>query len=610
MQVPSSRPPDSVSISIDDFRRCDLSVSNDFGAWYYTWGIRFGERGATAFQAGDLPLSRCYWVLADACSLQLHPDNCNEPLQPGSIDEKGLPRGLSALAAHVPILGEAYAEFESPLLRARLAEVCWLLRRPKRQLNDALAAIGAYVQTPIDPDTWFEEGSEQRWRRAARLAMQLRAPGEKHLKLIADALSGIVHKELAPGAETKVALSVSRILTVLPAELTNLEAIAALLVARAEEYRRKRDWHFAELHLKQAREFFRDGDSAADAAVLLAEVHTAEAEGRKEGNSPSYMAAADFYNDAIQVLTTIPKAYRQARGVAERLAQLHVLMREAQLKSVDEFAVVRTPPVDISKEVKASADAVAGLGAVEAVVELATILSGASKERARTEAVESLQKHSFSRLFATKHVASDGRTVRKTSPAGDLVDTSSANETVFTKMVQDHQFRIRLVVPCTIVPAWQQIVLEHFIEEQDLYDICARSSVVPHGRQWIIAKGLKAGFDGDFTVALHLLVPQLEHIVRTQLGLAGVKTVTVDDGISMENGLSTLVKLPDTERIFGPDFTFELRALFCEQAGPNLRNDLAHGLLGPGETAGAASVYAWWFMLRLVVLYDLADAAR
>ena len=46
----------------------------------------------------------------------------------------------------------------------------------------------------------------------------------------------------------------------------------------------------------------------------------------------------------------------------------------------------------------------------------------------------------------------------------------------------------------------------------------------------------------------------------------------------MELGLSTLVAMDEMDEVFGPDLAFESQALFCEQAGPNLRTDMAHGL--------------------------------
>ena len=68
--------------------------------------------------------------------------------------------------------------------------------------------------------------------------------------------------------------------------------------------------------------------------------------------------------------------------------------------------------------------------------------------------------------------------------------------------------------------------------------------------------------------------------MRWHLKAAGIKTTNLDsDGIENENGLSTLMDLPEVTQIFGEDISFELKALFCDPFGPNLRNELAHGLL-------------------------------
>ncbi len=96
------------------------------------------------------------------------------------------------------------------------------------------------------------------------------------------------------------------------------------------------------------------------------------------------------------------------------------------------------------------------------------------------------------------------------------------------------------------------------------------------------------------------MVPQVEHLVRWHLKSAGVKTTTLSaDGIENENGLSTLVDLPEVETIFGEDLAFELKALFCDAFGPNLRNELAHGLLGDADCQSAQVAYAWWLLLRI-----------
>jgi hypothetical protein len=113
---------------------------------------------------------------------------------------------------------------------------------------------------------------------------------------------------------------------------------------------------------------------------------------------------------------------------------------------------------------------------------------------------------------------------------------------------------------------------------------------------------LFAGYDYDFTTALHLLIPQIENMVRVHLKQAGAKTTNLDkNGIQNENGMSTLLELPEAELVFGVDLLFELDALFCNPFGPNLRNELAHGLLDEDGCNSHDAVYAWWLMLKLVL---------
>ncbi len=99
-----------------------------------------------------------------------------------------------------------------------------------------------------------------------------------------------------------------------------------------------------------------------------------------------------------------------------------------------------------------------------------------------------------------------------------------------------------------------------------------------------------------------MLVPQVENMVRTHLKAGGIKTTNLDsEGIENETGLSSLIDKPETERIFGPNVAFELPALFCGPLGPNLRNEIAHGLLDDNHIGSIFSVYAWWFTLKLVL---------
>ena len=62
------------------------------------------------------------------------------------------------------------------------------------------------------------------------------------------------------------------------------------------------------------------------------------------------------------------------------------------------------------------------------------------------------------------------------------------------------------------------------------------------------------------------------------------------------------MELPEVTQIFGEDLSFELKALYCDVFGPNLRNELAHGLLDYEACHSTYAIYAWWLGLKLVFI--------
>jgi hypothetical protein len=180
-------------------------------------------------------------------------------------------------------------------------------------------------------------------------------------------------------------------------------------------------------------------------------------------------------------------------------------------------------------------------------------------------------------------------------------DVEGYQKTVWAEMVRHFGIELGLVVQGRIWPALGVAVLEHRLREGDFVSLARQSPIVPSDRAGLFGKALFSGYDGDFSTALHLLVPQIEHMVRTHLKTAGVKTSVLDQsGIENETGLSTLVDLPEVSRIFGEDIAFEIKVLFCDPFGPNLRNELAHGLLSEDQCESVYSIYAWWLGLKLV----------
>ena len=83
-----------------------------------------------------------------------------------------------------------------------------------------------------------------------------------------------------------------------------------------------------------------------------------------------------------------------------------------------------------------------------------------------------------------------------------------------------------------------------------------------------------------------------------------ISTTTINkDSKEDEIGLSALF---DRVRAEGNDLIeekllFNLEYIFTNDTGYNLRNKIAHGLLGDYDLDSCANIYAWWLLLRIVM---------
>jgi len=154
--------------------------------------------------------------------------------------------------------------------------------------------------------------------------------------------------------------------------------------------------------------------------------------------------------------------------------------------------------------------------------------------------------------------------------------------------------------------------IEHRIRIEDVLPFVANNPFVPQGREYIYARGLHAGFTGDFLVAAHLLLPQVENSIRHLLYQQGhvVSNLTSHD-IQNELDLNTVYDKfrKELTAILGEDIAFDLEGLLIERFGSNLRNETAHGLMNHDQFFSGSVVYFWWLTLHLCVLYHLITLA-
>jgi hypothetical protein len=603
--VSMERYPQDLTVGIDDFRRSNWksAIASSEREGYSSMWQSLSAAARSAIEEGRISEGKVLWLLADACSMMLNPGSTNEPFKPIMLMMNGkrsaLPEDFQQ--SDVELFSLVVEEVDDVRLQARLADLVWLLASP-RSPKHALLAIDAYRRIPLDTKTWVHDAREC-WERAISLSQMLGTGAGERIKEIEAAITSAF--EVAKEEDGFLALWLADLLAANHLGHGKGTDIAKRLESLARSFDVKGNPHHArEFFAASAKWFQKVGDvpKATEMTVFVAENWVKQAVARISSDKPSYMVAASFYENAIQTYRSIPRSERAAHRVDERIAELHKSLSEAGKRSLDEMSVISSPAIDITHLIENARDAVRGKSAIDALTAFANIYPGARAAQMREVSEKILREHPLQALISSTHMSRDGRVTAK-RPGMGLGDPNSddTQAAIWAEMVKQYGMELGLVVQGDILPALEVLALEHRLRESDFVAIASRSPIVPEGRERLFGKALFAGYEKDFVVALHLLVPQIEHMVRWHLKAANIKTTNLDkNGVENENGLSALMEPPEVTQIFGEDLSFELKALFCDPFGPNLRNELAHGLLDDGACYSIYAIYAWWFGLKLV----------
>jgi hypothetical protein len=600
----NERYPIDLIVSADDFANCgwkevlDQTSREGYSAMWQA----FSDAARTAMDKGRNEHGKVLWLLADACSMMLVPASQNEPFKPIAVfhDRRSvIPDDLTD--TDIALFSEIFDAVGDLWLRARLADLCWLKQKPK-VVAHALTAIDAYRAISLDTETWVRGGREC-WERAVNLARMLKAGAGDRLRQMEAAI--LAAFDSATSKDGFLGLWLADLLRKNGMARDRGSDVAQRIESLAREFDGEGDLHRAREYFSAASDWYRvsaDEAKATEMTVAVAEGWVKEAIARTSSSGPSHMVASSFYENAIQTYRKVPRAERATYRVDERIAELRTHLNDSGEKALGEMGVISTPGVDISKLVETARNAVSGKSPVDALKAFAYLHRGADVDELRKSALDRMRAFPLQSLFAATVMSQDGRVIAKRpamSLGGELTDSDEI--AIRAEMVRDYGILVSIIVQGDLWPALETMLLEHRLREADFVGLAHQSPIVPNGREGLFGKALFQGYERDFVSALHLLIPQIEHMVRFHLKQAGAKTTNLDkDGIENENGLSTLMDLPEAETVFGKDLAFELKTLLCDAFGPNLRNELAHGLIEEDACHSPFAIYAWWLGLRLV----------
>lgn len=474
-------------------------------------------------------------------------------------------------------------------LRARVADVLW--SRPRKSVEHGRIAFFDYLQRAKDlddPHHWPRPMT--RLERAFQIARMIGGESSEYRSVVAY----IRERLLSLGATDPLFFSTKLMELLLKTKLAaaDMDEYVSLATETARRAMAEGDPHRARAYLAVAEQLFyrkKDSEGARNARLSIAESFVLQGRAQTSG-----IAAASFYRQAITEYRRVGKAKNKVDAVMP-------LLHDAQARSLSEMKTI-SQSTDITDQVQWARKNASGKSLSAAIRQMVTMVKIPSKEYLRTFVTEMMEKTPLRSMIAATRLSSDARVtgVRQSASA----DGDSGREAfIEAEMVEQASLYHGLFVNGLVEPYRYQLSSEHSIRLSDMLETIRSRPFVPAGREMLFAKGLLAGFDGDYATAAHLLVPQVENSLREILRQSGETVVGLDKfGIQDVIDLNEILDHPALPSILGEDLVFDLKGLLVSRAGANFRNNLSHGLLDYASSMSMAAAYTWWITLYLCVL--------
>lgn len=559
----------------------------------------FGRAARDHKETGDFVGERVYSFLHGIASFYPTYDNRSAPYRSMRIDFDGSrslnPEDLTD--QDLDALQGILHEIEDPEFRARVADVLWVCRKDYKSAQTAIHAFLESAQQLKSPELW--PPYVERLDRAAQLAV--RKGFEVQCATVVAAIEADIQEyENDPKAGLLCARLMGILLLLEEGDINRYVTLAERL---AREFTNSGEWHFSEHYWQVAEHWHRRSkDEAAlqRCQIEAAECNVSRGEACLKTIPPQNGSAAHWMGKGFEAL-------RRAKADSGRVKEVHrkfLSLQKAALKELSPFGFGedRIPGLKETREKvqEESAQYVKGLCFEDALCRFAHIQNPTDLEQLKKRERESSKDAIWDKLFASTVVDRSGKVADIIPAVGFSHDAADA-VALRKKLVQSATLiDWNISVEWRILPASYQISFEHPIRKRDLMFLVLNNPFIPQGHEGFYLRGIQAGFFGDWPVAMHMLVPQIEASVRHVLQQHGVVTSTRDsDGIQMEKDINQLLWEPEMEKIFGVDILFDLRGNLIEKCGCNMRNELAHGLMPEGSFYRLESIYIWWLVIRL-----------
>ena len=330
---------------------------------------------------------------------------------------------------------------------------------------------------------------------------------------------------------------------------------------------------------------------------LLADYYLEFAEKIFKKDIQGALRAVNFYQKGIML-------YRN-NGESDKADAAHKRLVEIQ-KEIPKIMVPFSVELDIKGVIDNLKANMEGLSFEECVIRLTQMFVFEKQEDIKKRVIEEFKDNPISHLFGKSLINSQGQTVLALHPL-DIHDPEKD-----PKLMELHMYQNALEKQKVAGDIWVKnaliIIRDKFVIDKSMVEFLVKDNpIIPDGRERIFQSGLYMFLNGDYYEALHILAPQVENLFRNIAREVGGLTVTLEkDGSSMEKVLSSILSLPELVDCYDNDILFTFRGLLNEQAGANIRNEIAHGIISEYACSTGVCLY---FGVAVIKLLSLTSAS-
>lgn len=499
---------------------------------------------------------------------------------------------------------------KTPKIIARINDILWersLFYKTKDSPPNTDFAINAckiYLSYNVDNENLSTK--ECLWKRGVILASLLR--GNKYLDRLIKEKSEYFYKafieiDLQSSFKTYTPMTIAEVLLSFNKKHTVFNAVKVIdkIKEIALLYLERNDFFVVHRYLNLCSEWCRTylkNDELERVRLIEGDAHYKEALLNENMVTPNYMLSSRYFQEAVVSYKKISKKVRNAHNVDEKIKDCLNKKRSADKKKIQEMSVIRSGSIDLS-EIKARAEEIVEKdNLLDALLSLANIKSWIDIEKIKNNVENSLVSNPLQFAFSIQRVKNSGRDII-VRPSYNFHDKNDIrNEEVFRCMMVDEYIEnVGMFSLGCLIPAIK-VIQQHNPNFEDFLNIVEGSRLVEQNRIQIVATGFYTGFTFKMIESIHIIAPQMENFVRAFLKGMGAVTHNTED--NNEYGLSTLIEKDELKNCFSVDQIFEIKSLFCDKFGPNIRNEVAHGLIVDNEIY-PVSIYIWWWFFRFFV---------